>query len=399
MSPARTRTPTGSEVSAPAQLVLMAISTRERRYAHVARLADLAERVRVDDLARYIVGQRLTLVVSARLAQLGLSDLAQALDERLAPRREQVRDEATVQAVLTDSIVKRLEAVGIAALTVKGVNLARRLYGDYAGRESGDIDILVSAEHLGHASVIAQQQFLYAPPVDALARNRLPLLHYRLRHPTGLPNLELHWRVHWFESTSGAAMLRRSTVADGVREMNLTDELASLLLFYARDGFVGLRNLAAIAAWWDCHGADLPGTGLAAFASEFPQLLPALATSARVAAELAGLPLKPLRLSVSPSRRERRAARLANPEPRQAPNRLQADVALVDLLLAPTLDFRGFVRRQMLLNTSYNDAQSAAAGRMPRRERRLIIEGVISRAGRMLIGLVQTRGRGLELDS
>ena len=89
----------------------------------------------------------------------------------------QVQDEATVQAVLTDSIVKRLETGGIPALTVKGVNLAHRLHGDYASRESADIDILVSAEHLGQAAVIAQEQFRYAPPVDALAKNGLPLLH------------------------------------------------------------------------------------------------------------------------------------------------------------------------------------------------------------------------------
>ena len=192
-------------------------------------------------------------------------------------------------------------------------------------------------------------------------------------------------------------MLRRSTLINGVRDMSLTDELASLLLFYARDGFVGFRNLAAIAAWWDRHEADLPETGLAAFAHEFPGLEPALATSARVAAELVGVPLGPLGVGGSPTKRQQRAAALANPEPHQAPNRVQADVALVDLLLAPTLDLRGFVRRQMLLDTSYNDEQRAAALPGAARERRLVLEGVLGRASRMLVSFAATRRRCLNL--
>lgn len=379
------------------QLALIAASTRERRAHRAGVAADLAERVNVDALTRYVMQQRLSLVVPARLDELGLLDLARALEQRLRTQREQAVASAKIHWLLTDGISRRLEGLGIPALTLKGVDLSDRVYGDSACRESRDIDILVSAGQLERSVTIAQHEFGYASPLDARGADNRPLLHYRLEHPNGWPSLELHWRVHWYESSSGAAMLRASSMTAGRRMMKPAHELASLLLFYARDGFVGIRDLAAIAAWWDRYGASLPPPGLAEFARRFPELVPALTMSATVAAEMAGLPLAPLQLDPGETTlRARRAAQLADPQPGPDLSKLLADMALVDLLLAPTLDLRAFVRRQLLMDDSYNHALSTLGSGAERRQRRLIPDRILWRAARMASGFATARPTGAE---
>lgn len=376
----------GTQPSAEAQLALLAISTRERRTSRPDLVAALADKVQVDALAAYVLQQRLSLVVPARLEDLGLNDLAGAIRSRMRGRRDQLQAEATIQSVITHGLLGSLEEREISAIALKGVILSERIYGDSASRESRDIDVLVAPDRLEDAVAIAREEFLYAAPRDAVATDGRPLLHYSLSHPSGGPGLELHWRVHWYESESGAAMLRRSSVVDGTRRMSPIDEFASLLLFYARDGFAGLRNLAALTAWWDRYGAGLPPSGLAAFCGEFPQLAPALSTSVGVAARLGGLPSALWIGGGRSSRRALRAARLATPQPSDTA-RWQADVALVDLLLAPAFDLRSFVRRQMLLDTSYLNTVSAAATWRTRWERRARLERIVWRAARLLLRL------------
>jgi hypothetical protein len=385
-------------LSAHTRLTLIALSTSERRAACADRLNDLAAQVSLSALTRYVLEQRVSLVVPPRLEELGLTTLARALEHEVAARREYALVDAKVRCVLTDGILRRLEEVGIPAVSLKGVDLSHRLYGNSASRESRDIDVLVLVQDLRRAAALAQHEFSYAPPIDAVAANGLPLLHYRFEHSKGWPSLELHWRIHWYDVASGAEMLRRSLMTDGQRVLTPRDELASLLLFYARDGFVGIRDLAAIAAWWDHHGSDLPPSGLAEFVDSFPELAPALATSARVAAEMAGLPLAPLQLDRHRStRRERRAAQLADPQPGPDTSRLLADIALVDLLLAPKLDLRAFARRQMLLDATYDRALMTASGGTRRRERRGALDRVLWRAARMTSALATARPAGLDV--
>ena len=380
-----------TKLSPEARLTLGVISTREWRADNRLAILELGTQVRLDDLVDYVCRQRVGLVVVPRLEESGLAELAGELRGRLAECYGRARAEASVQAVLTHGLLSRLRDRGVPAVPLKGVILSERLYGDPAIRQSRDIDILVEPDQLAETVAIAQEEFLYDPPVDAVGSDGRPLLHYRLLHPAGGPGLEVHWRVHWYEQVSGAVMLRRSLRTEGIRRMQPVDELACLLLFYARDGFVGIRELAALAAWWDRYSDELPPSGLAEFAAEFPQLAPALATSARVAARLAGLPSAHLEVGAAPpSRREQRAAQLANPQPKQEPNKLQADIALADLLLAPALDLRGFARRQMLLDASYLSARAPMESRALV-ERRLRVERIAWRAARMLAGLAVTR--------
>jgi hypothetical protein len=358
----------------------------------------LAKEVSLSALTSYVLGQRVSLLVPPGLEALGLGTLARRLEQQVAVRRELALVDAKVRCVLTDGVLRRLEEVGIPAVSLKGVDLSHRLYGNSASRESRDIDVLVLPRDLRRAATLAEREFSYAPPLDVVGPDGWPLLHYRMEHPNGWPSLELHWRVHWYESMSGAHMVRHSSMTAGQRVMTPVDELASLLLFYARDGFVGIRDLAAIAAWWDRHGSHLPPSGLAGFVSTFPQLAPALRTSARVASRLAGLPLAPLKLDAHRvTLRERRAAGLADPQPGSDTSRLLADMALVDLLLAPNLDLKGFARRQMLLDATFNRALNAATGGRGGSERRVLRDRVLWRAARMTSALATSRPSGLEV--
>jgi len=144
------------------------------------------------------------------------------------------------------------------------------------------------------------------------------------------------------------------------------DELASLLLFYARDGFVDLRLAADIGAWWDAFGASLEPGALSAILQRYPAIDRALVAAATVAERVVGLPREwltgPRRIGV----RARLAARLANPGACGAEAQLNADVGLVDGLLAPSGGHWDFARRQLLPPRQVLDKRSRAraAGRV-----------------------------------
>ena len=101
-----------------------------------------------------------------------------------------------------------------------------------------------------------------SPPTDYVQDSGLPLLHFVLVHERGeLPPVELHWRVHWYEQRFARERLLPPTAGqEGQWRPAPADELTSLLLFYARDGFIDLRLATDLGAWWDVHGPDLdPG--------------------------------------------------------------------------------------------------------------------------------------------
>src|SRR3954451_12256730 len=106
-------------------------------------------------------------------------------------------------------------------------------------------------------------------------------------------------------------MLARSTL-DGRRRIPLpSDELAGLLIFYARDGYVGLRPLADITAWWDVYGTQLPQPALDELAAAYPELRRTWTATAAVLERLVGLPRRAL-VSSGPDRRGATAMRVAN---------------------------------------------------------------------------------------
>jgi hypothetical protein len=224
------------------------------------------------------------------------------------------------------------------------------IHGDPGLRPSSDIDLLVDTRDLERA-VAGLERSEYRLVDGDLGSGRRPPLHYGLAHDKGwFPPVELHWRVHWYERRFSIALLERSRLGPGdVRRAEAADELAMLLLFFARDGFIGVRYAADIAAWWDACGQSLAPLALDAIAGRHPALRRALTVASIQAERLVGVPARqfisvPSTLDV----RGRLALRLVNWSRRGDRDQVASNRVLVDWLLAPKGGQREFARRFLL---------------------------------------------------
>ena len=175
-----------------------------------------------------------------------------------------------------------------------------------------------------------------------------PWLHRTMRHPgASLPQVELHWRIHWYE-TQFAALLERARVIDGLRRLDRIDQLAALLLFYARDGFTGLRLPADIAAWWDRHGSPAVPAGLQRLMAQHPALAEPWRAALAAALRVAGLPGEVALPGCLPqARRSEFAVRLTNWDVHGETDQIRANVGLIDGLLAPRGGLPDYLGRQL----------------------------------------------------
>jgi hypothetical protein len=240
-----------------------------------------------------------------------------------------------------------LDDAGIEVLPLKGATLSRDLYGDPGLRPAKDIDVLVERGRIDEAAaVLGRRGYLPAGKSGDTGRGRL---HLALVHERPeLPPVEIHWRVHWYEDAFSERMLQRSTRVDGRLRAQPADELASLLLFYARDGLAGLRLAADVATWWSRHGASSEPALLDRIADEAPSLRRALAAAAIVLEPLVGVPTRSLLSVPRRSRRVLTATRLANWTVSGDWDQVGANLTLVDFLLSPPADGWSFLRRSLL---------------------------------------------------
>jgi len=248
-----------------------------------------------------------------------------------------------------DGVKSALADAGIVSTVLKGTRLSEALYGDPGRRLSSDIDLLVAGHQL-YSAVAAVRSLGYKSPSDHIGDRGLPLLHFALTHERNqLPPVELHWRMHWYEGRFAEQRLLPASVeqVDAWRPA-LGDELASLLLFYARDGFNNLRLACDLGAWWDTFGPRLQDGALDEVIDCYPALEHVLLVAARVAERAVGVPAAQLtRRGSKLAARDRVALRLAEPYPRSSDAQLYADIGLIDGLLVPRGSFRAFVRRQV----------------------------------------------------
>ncbi len=221
-----------------------------------------------------------------------------------------------------------LETVGVPALPLKGTTLAQDAHGDLGLRSSSDIDVLVAREDLPAAVERLRSHGYLTQDED------LPALHVLMYRP-GRVHVELHWRVHWYETEFARELLANPDVAHTG---------ASLLLFYARDGFHGLRLAADVAAWHDRHEAD----GLLdELALRHPGLARTWSAAALAAERIVGVPATSwLSSDAGLDRRARLAVRLANPAEIGVAAQRAADILLVDLLLSPVVALPTVIRRE-----------------------------------------------------
>jgi hypothetical protein len=329
------------------ELILRLVGTAARRRAGAERVAALAERVDADRLTLLLEDQRLTAIAGTRLVKVAGGRLPTGFAARVDDCVQAGRRRADVFTRVSASIVKRLEHEGVRCVSLKGPRLARKAHGDAGLRHCSDVDLLVKPEALELAArVIESCGYRRLDDVEWVA-GRPHLHHAFVPAVSWLPPIDLHWRIHWYETAFSRRLVERSRpYAGGGRRPSHTDELAALLLFFERDSFFGLRYAADLAGWWDAHVAHLPASPLDPVMEEHPELRQALLSSAIVADRLVGVPVDRLvsaRWRVA--RRARLATRLANWTRDGDDRAASTTMSMVDCLLAPRGGGREFLRR------------------------------------------------------
>jgi hypothetical protein len=333
------------------EIVLLCAATRARRQATHARARRLTEALDWRGLTEILRSRRLLPTLGPRILRIAgdraVDDFAVAVDRAILAGRRQ----GALLQLLCARITTALCDAGIPSATLKGPMLGEAIYGDPGRRPSRDIDLLVATEHLPAATEVVRA-LGYRAPRDHVDCDGLPVLHFALTHERGeLPTVELHWRVHWYERDFARTRLLPPAAdrSDAWRPAP-ADELAALLLFYARDGFIGLRLASDLSAWWDTYGARVRPGASQRLLEEYPALRRAILAGAAAAERVVGVPgTQIFGRSMAPGLRGRLAVRMANPSPRTSRAQLYADIGLVDWLLAPPGGTRRFIRRQVLI--------------------------------------------------
>ena len=329
------------------RLALALVGTRARREANRSTIVELASRADFRTLEALLRAQGMLALIGQRL--LELTDRApDDFAERVRDCNRQAQRRGVDQQLLTIRLTAALADAGIRALPLKGPLLGERIHDDPGARVSADIDLLVAdADLVAAIDVLSTLGYMRAPRAGPPHMSR-PDLHECLRSTVGLPEVELHWRVHWYEKHFSAAMLRRSLPgSDGCLFPTAPDELIALLLFYARDGMAGLRLLADVTGWWDRFGETLIPGEIDQLAHEHPAIISAVATAALTAQDLGGLPAEDLFDSATLSKASPSAMRLSNWPKRGRKSQIAANVALIDYLLSPRGQRRALFTRHL----------------------------------------------------
>ncbi len=332
------------------QLIGLSVATAGRRARERALAEQLIEDVDWQALADALASTRLLGTLGPRLLALAPGVAGEQFERRLAETLEAGRRQGALLALVAQQAVELLAEAGIRCATLKGPQLGEALYGDAGRRSSSDIDLLVEPARLRDA-VDVVRSLGYAQPYDRVDEHGRPLLHFALVHERAeLPPVELHWRIHWYETRFAQERLLAptGTVAAEWRPAAV-DELAALLLFYARDGFLALRHACDVGAWWDTRGGELAYGAMDGLLAEHAALRPALRTALVVAERAVGLPASQIGESSSRLRaRERAARRLAGAASGRSEAQRFAQMGLIDGLLAPPGGLRAFAGRQLI---------------------------------------------------
>lgn len=376
--------------TAERRLVLLSAAVATCRQEDAAETAELAARVDWGRLTEALRRRRLLPPLGPRILELADGRADPGFHAAVGEAIEASRRQAVLLQLVASQVTTALAEAGIRSATLKGANLAEAIYGDPGRRLAGDVDLLVGAGQLD-AAVGVVRECGYAAPSDHVGADGLPQLHFALVHEHGeLPPVELHWRIHWYErSFAGDRLLPPEPDPMGRWRPAAGDELAALLLFYARDGFVDLRIAADIAAWWDARGDQLEAWALDDVVRRYPAFSRVLPAAARAATRTVALPAQIIH---APSRgpRERAAVRLANPNAAGDEPQVFAEMGLIDGLLSPPGGLGAFLKRELLMPADVLEAQDLRAEKRRLRSsfgygfRLLIRWGVV---GRYLLAL------------
>jgi len=338
-------------VRAERQLILFGASTALRRSEMNARAEQLMADVDWERLTVTLRQRRLLPTLGPRICGLTGGKVSEDFAAAVEQAVERGRRHGTLLQLVCLRVMSALADAEIQSAPLKGPLLAEMIYGDVGRRLSNDVDVLVAPEQL-YDAVKVVRGLGYAAPADYVEDSGLPMVHFALAPGlAGLPPVELHWRTHWYDRHFARERLlppTRTSPADW--RPAPVDELVSLLLFYARDGFVDLRLAADVGAWWDAFGSEVQPGALVGLLRTYPALARTVVVAMTAAEMTVGLPTTQI-LGDAPrlNLRDRMAIRLANPNPDTRRSQLYADMGLIDGLLAPPGGFGAFARRQVFL--------------------------------------------------
>jgi hypothetical protein len=370
-----------SRSQAERQLILLSAGIAARRQDMREQVGVLTGEVDWSRLGETLRLRKLLPTLGPRILELAEDRASGGFASAVEEAIESGRRQGAFLQLVSLRVMAMLADAGIRSTALKGPLLGEAIYGDPGRRLSSDIDLLVAPEQL-QTAVEVVRGLGYEAPTDHVEHSGLPKLHFVLVHERGeLPPVELHWRIHWYERSFARERLLPPAVDPlGDWRSAPADELAALLLFYARDGFIDLRLATDLGAWWDVYGADLPSGALDELLFGYPALARVIPAAVSVAEKVAGLPAE---LIVGDARklaiRERVAVRLANPNPHSSPSQLYADMGLIDGLLAPPGGFGAFVRRQLLPAPEVLDQQAQHGAKHRARSRMARFVGVLAR--------------------
>ena len=278
---------------------------------------------------------RLTPLAALRWAD---EELPEPLRHVLTRDLEGTRGRALALQALGTEAVEAISTGGVRCLPLKGPWLSQRAFGDRGARAVNDIDLLVAEEDLDGATERLSQLGY------RVSEGWPSEIHRTLRAGVGLPRIELHWRVHWYENDFARSMLEHAETRGGHLCATTEDELLGLLLFYSRDGFYGLRGVADIAAL--CDREPIGAALLAERIARFPQLATAAYAAAMVARSVVGVELP--NLASRPRAKLHLGAALANPDAYGELDQAATDIRLIDVLLAPRDQRLAALRRHLV---------------------------------------------------
>jgi hypothetical protein len=299
----------------------------------------LAGKVSWEALGRLLIRLRLVELVGTALNELARPALPGEFSSWVEQTRLATARRAAVHGLVMGRALEALSAADIRAAPLKGVTLADEAFGRLDLRASVDLDLLVDARDLRKAcSVLIDLG--WDPPEDVVDADGLPLHHFRL-YAAKAPTVELHWRMAWYERDFCEAALARAALASGSVRLQPDDHLALLLIGYARDGFRGLRVAADVAALTRVAGP--------LNSARVPDALQGLLVAASLAAqELLGVcPIDCVDPRVAGRWQVRAALALWDPLLRLEGTNSWADVALIDVLLAPRSEVGAALHRRL----------------------------------------------------
>ena len=357
----------GDALAPELEAILLLAGSGDRRAECDARIRTVLARADFELLARELRDRRLLGLIGSRAIAAAGDAVPEGFRRQVNHARTTARARSLAVEAATRRAVGLLAASGIRALPLKGPLLAAGLHGDTGLRETSDADLLVPQAELEPACWLLMNDG-WLEPADRRRRGGVPDLHFALDHPRR-PSVELHWRIHWYEGDFAAAMLAGARPGDdGLLRPQPADLAASLLLYYARDGFHGVRLAADIAAFWDRHGADLPAAFLLGHMRRYPRLRPALTAAATAAERLTGTPVRSwLGAGVEMDRRAALAVRLADWTQDGERDQLAANISLVGGLLGPRRSVPDFVRRELVPDPARPGASAVHAFKMSAR--------------------------------